>query len=65
MFISATIVTDSHLSITRTYRFPFPRIRKTSTYGFLKYKVSKTYLSYNGKTKLVDLEILPSKLKSS
>ena len=28
----------------------------------LKYKISKTYLSYNGRTKLADIEIFPSKL---
>ena len=30
----------------------------------LKYKTLKKYLSYNNKTKLVDIEIFPSKLKA-
>jgi UDP-N-acetylglucosamine 1-carboxyvinyltransferase len=30
----------------------------------LKYKISKKYYSYNGKTKLADIEIFPSKLKA-
>lgn len=64
MFISAAIVTDSHLSITRApIDFLSLELEKLRRMG-LKYKVSKTYLSYNGKTKLVDLEILPSKLKA-
>ncbi|MCF7833895.1 MAG: UDP-N-acetylglucosamine 1-carboxyvinyltransferase [Candidatus Pacebacteria bacterium] len=64
MFISASIATDSHLIIKRCpIDFLTLELYKLKKMG-LDYKVLKKYLSYNGKTKLVDLEILPSKLKA-
>ncbi len=62
MFISAAIVTDSKLAITRApIDFLALELEKLRRMG-LKYKISKRYFSYNGRTHLVDLEILPSKL---
>ncbi len=62
MFISAAIVTNSRLKITRCpIDFLSLELLKLEKMG-LKYKESKIYLSKNGKTKLVDLEIYPSKL---
>lgn len=62
MFISAAIVTDSKLAITRApIDFLSLELEKLKKMG-LKYKITKKYFSYNGRTKLVDLEILPSKL---
>ncbi|MEK7106411.1 MAG: UDP-N-acetylglucosamine 1-carboxyvinyltransferase, partial [Patescibacteria group bacterium] len=62
MFISAAIVTDSRLTITRApidfLALEFEKLKRMN----LKYKISKTYFSYNGRTKLVDIEILPSRL---
>ena len=62
MFISACIVTDSKLTITRCpidfLSLELEKLRRMN----LKYKVSKMYFSHNGRTKLVDLEIFPSKL---
>lgn len=64
MFISACIVTDSHLKITRCpIDFLSLEMEKLKRMN-LKYKISKTYNSYNGKTKLADIEIFPSKLKA-
>lgn len=64
MFISACIVTDSKLTITRCpIDFLALELEKMKRMG-LKYKILKKYYSYNGRTKLADIEILPSKLKA-
>ncbi len=64
MFISAAIATDSHLTITRCpIDFLSLEMEKLKRMN-LKYKISKQYLSYNGRTKLADIEIFPSKLKA-
>lgn len=64
MFISAAIVTDSRLIITRSpIEFLSLELEKLKRMN-LKYKVSKTYYSYNGRTKLADIEIFPSSLKA-
>jgi len=64
MFISAAIATDSRLTITRCpidfLTLELFRLKKMN----LKYKVLKKYFSKNGRTKLVDLQILPSKLEA-
>ena len=62
MFISACIVTESRLTITRCpIDFLSLELEKLKRMN-LKYKILKKYYSYNGHTKLVDIEILPSKL---
>jgi UDP-N-acetylglucosamine 1-carboxyvinyltransferase len=62
MFISAAIATDSELSINRCpIDFLTLELYKLKVMG-LKYKISKKYFSKNGKTKLVDVHIFPSKL---
>lgn len=62
MFISAAIATDSKLTILRApIDFLELELLKLEKMG-LKYKTLKKYLSYNGRTKLVDIEIFPSKL---
>ncbi len=64
MFITAGIVTDSHITITRSpIDFLSLELEKMKRMG-LKYKVSKIYYSHNGRTKLADIEIFPSKLKA-
>ena len=64
MFISAAIVTDSRLTITRSpIDFLSLELEKLKRMN-LKYKLSKIYYSMNGRTKLVDIEIFPSKLKA-
>jgi UDP-N-acetylglucosamine 1-carboxyvinyltransferase len=64
MFISACIVTDSKLTITRCpIDFLSLELEKLKRMN-LKFKILKNYYSYNGRTKLVDLEIFPSKLKA-
>ncbi len=64
MFIAASIITDSHLTITRVpIDFLSLEMEKLKRMH-LKYKISKIYYSYNGRTKLVDIEIFPSKLKA-
>ena len=64
MFISAGIITDSRLKITRApIDFLSLELEKLKRMN-LKYKTSKTYYSYNGRTKLTDIEIFPSKLKA-
>ncbi|OGI60501.1 UDP-N-acetylglucosamine 1-carboxyvinyltransferase [Candidatus Nomurabacteria bacterium RIFCSPHIGHO2_01_FULL_37_25] len=64
MFISAAIGTDSHITITRApIDFLSLEIEKLKRMN-LKYKISKIYHSYNGRTKLADIEIFPSKLKA-
>ena len=62
MFISAAIVTDSKLIITRSpIDFLSLELEKLKRMN-LKFKILKRYYSYNGRTKLVDIEIFPSKL---
>jgi UDP-N-acetylglucosamine 1-carboxyvinyltransferase len=64
MFISACIVTDSKLTITRCpIDFISLELEKLKRMG-LKYKISEKYYSYNERTKLADVEIFPSKLKA-
>ncbi|MEA3399531.1 MAG: UDP-N-acetylglucosamine 1-carboxyvinyltransferase [Patescibacteria group bacterium] len=63
-FISAGIITDSELIIERCpIDFLSLEIEKLKRMG-LKYKILKEYFSYNKKTKLIDLQIFPSKLKA-
>lgn len=62
MFISACIVTDSRLTITRCpIDFLSLELEKLKRMN-LKYKILKKYYSYNSRTKLADIEISPSKL---
>ncbi len=62
MFISAAVTTRSRLSIKRCpIDFLSLELLKLKAMG-LKYKISKKYFALNGKTKLVDITILPSKL---
>ena len=64
MFISACIVTDSKLTITRCpIDFLSLELEKLKRMN-LKYKILKKYFSYNDRTKLADIEIFPSKLKA-
>lgn len=62
MFISAGVVTHSKLKIERCpIDFLMIELEKLKRMG-LRRKFSKQYFSYNGRTKLVDLEIFPSRL---
>lgn len=62
MLFSAAITTNSKLKINRCpIDFLTLELYRLKTMG-LKYKKSKEYLSYNTKTKLVDIEIYPSNL---
>lgn len=62
MFISAAIVTESELTITRSpIDFLKLELFKLEKMG-LKYKLSEPYLAENLRTKLVDVTIFPSKL---
>jgi UDP-N-acetylglucosamine 1-carboxyvinyltransferase len=64
MFISAGIITDSRLTITRCpIDFLSLEMEKLKRMN-LKYKVSKKYYSHNGRTRLADIEIFPSRLKA-
>ncbi|MBP6883821.1 MAG: UDP-N-acetylglucosamine 1-carboxyvinyltransferase [Candidatus Pacebacteria bacterium] len=64
MWITAAIVTDSKLEIKKCpIDFLELELYKLEKMG-LKYKVSKTYKSKNGRTDLADLVIMPSKLKA-
>ncbi|MDP3729761.1 MAG: UDP-N-acetylglucosamine 1-carboxyvinyltransferase [bacterium] len=64
MFISACVVTDSRLTITRCpIEFLALELEKLKRMN-LKYKILKRYYSYNERTKLADIEIFPSKLKA-
>jgi UDP-N-acetylglucosamine 1-carboxyvinyltransferase len=64
MFISAAIVTNSKLTITRCpIDFLSLELLKLEKMG-LKYTKSKEYFAENERTKLVDLTIYPSKLKA-
>ena len=63
-FISAAIVTKSKLTITRCpIDFLELELEKLKHMG-LKFKISKTYLSFNGRTLLTDITVSPSKLIS-
>lgn len=62
MFISAAITTDSELTITRCpIDFLSLELEKLKRMN-LKYKILSKYKSYNNRTNLVDIKILPSKL---
>ncbi len=64
MFISAAIATDSTLTINRCpIDFLTLELYKLKKMG-LKYKILNKYVSKNEKTKLVDIEILPSTFKA-
>ena len=64
LFITAAIMTKSTLTITRApIDFLKVELLKLDKMG-LRYETSKPYLSDNGRTKLVDLTIKPSKLKA-
>lgn len=61
-FIAAAIVTNSAITITRCpIEFLELELLKLQKMGF-SYKQSKSYLSHNGVTKLVDITTKPSKL---
>ena len=63
-FLAAAIVTDSEITIERvSIDFIELELEKLRLMG-LKYKMSKRYLSRNGRTHLVDLVVYPSKLKA-
>jgi UDP-N-acetylglucosamine 1-carboxyvinyltransferase len=62
MFISAAIVTNSNLTITRApIDFLALELYKLAKMG-LKYKIRNKYLAKNNRTKLVDIEIMESTL---
>jgi UDP-N-acetylglucosamine 1-carboxyvinyltransferase len=64
MFLSAAVTTNSKLKVERCpIDFLALELTKLKAMG-LKYKVSKEYLALNGKTKLVDITVFPSKLKA-
>ncbi len=65
MWIAAGVMTKSKLTITRC---PIDFLRRellTLKDMGLKYTLSKKYLSYNGKTDLVDVTVLPSSLTAA
>lgn len=64
VFISAAIITDSKLTITRCpIDFLSLELEKLKRMN-LKFKILKRYYSHNNRTKLADIEIFPSKLKA-
>lgn len=64
MLVSAAVVTESTLTITRApIDFLSVELLKLEKMG-LKYKKTKRYTSYNGRTELVDITVMPSKLKA-
>lgn len=64
LFITAAVITRSRLLIRRVpIDFLKIELLKLEKMG-LRYGISKIYLSDNGRTKLVDLDIQPSKLKA-
>lgn len=64
MFISAAVTTGSTLKIERCpIDFLSLELAKLKVMG-LKYNISKEFFSLNGKTKLVDITVFPSKLKA-
>ncbi|HEX8591214.1 MAG TPA: UDP-N-acetylglucosamine 1-carboxyvinyltransferase [Candidatus Paceibacterota bacterium] len=63
-FLAAAIVTDSEITIRRvSINFIELELEKLRLMG-LTYKLSKKYLSANGRTELVDLMVYPSRLKA-
>lgn len=63
-FLAAAIVTDSAITITRCpIEFLELELLKLEKMGF-RYEKSRSYLSHNGHTKLVDIKTKPSKLKA-
>ncbi len=62
MFISACVITDSKLTITRCpidfLSLELEKLRRMN----LQFKILRKYYSYNRRTKLVDIRIFPSKL---
>ncbi|MFA6256873.1 MAG: UDP-N-acetylglucosamine 1-carboxyvinyltransferase [Candidatus Paceibacterota bacterium] len=62
MFISACIITESKLTVTRCpidfLSLELEKLRRMN----LKFKILKKYFSYNGRTKLADIEIFPGNL---
>ncbi len=64
-FISAAIVTKSKLTITRCpHEFLELELEKLKRMG-QKFSLSKEYFSKNGRTRLIDITITPSKLIAS
>ncbi len=64
MFLSAAITTGSKLEIKRCpIDFLALELTKLKAMG-LKYTTSKKYVAENGKTKLVDIIVYPSKMKA-
>ena len=64
MFLSAAITTGYRLKVERCpIDFLALELVKLKAMG-LKFSISKKYLALNGKTKLVDITIFPSKLKA-
>jgi len=64
MFLTAAIVTQSSITITRCpIDFLELELLKLEKMGF-KYTKTKSYISKNGMTKLVDITTKPSKLKA-
>lgn len=64
MFISAAVTTNSKLTIKRApIDFLLVELLKLEKMG-LKFSLSPKYKSYNGRTDLVDITVLPSKLKA-
>lgn len=64
-FITAGIITNSNITITRCpIEFLELELLVLEKMG-LEYTKSKTYLSHNGQTKLVDIKLKPSKLVAS
>lgn len=64
-FMTAAIITDSTLTVTRCpIDFIELEIEKLKHMG-QKFTLSKKYFSDNGRTKLVDITVHPSKLKAS
>ncbi|MCL5011982.1 MAG: UDP-N-acetylglucosamine 1-carboxyvinyltransferase [Patescibacteria group bacterium] len=64
MFLSAAIVTRSQLTVTRCpIDFLKLELLKLEKMG-LRYKITKSYLAHNHKTKLVDITVYPSTLRA-
>ncbi len=64
MFLSAAVTTGSRLTVERCpIDFLELELMKLKKMG-LKYKISKKYLSHNGKTSLADITVFPSRLKA-
>lgn len=64
MFLSAAITTGSKLTVKRCpVDFLSLELLKLQKMG-LKYRITETYLSRNGRTKLTDITVFPSKLKA-